>query len=161
MNSIKKLYHSLRPRKVETLVYRFDLDEQSIPSIAVSDIIQVETNKVDNGRRIFKALINDAVINRNYLYKNNLLALQLGYKHLPLIGGCSTDEQFRGRNIYPYMLIQILHWVKANKLARQVLIFVEPGNTPSINGIEKAGFKKLHHVILYRLLGLCIYKRYL
>lgn len=159
MRIIRKLYRQLRPRKVETLVYGFDLGRQTIPAVAVRDTIEVETHKVDNKRRIFRALVDGAEVNRNYLYTGNLLARQLGYRRLPLVGDCSTAEQCRGRNIYPYMLTQMLHWLKDNEAAQQVLIFVAPGNIPSVKGIEKAGFKKLRHVIVYRFLGMSMYKR--
>jgi hypothetical protein len=58
-----------------------------------------------------------------------------------LIGPCLTEENFRGRSIYP----RVLQYVVSN-LADDgygpFYIDSSPDNTPSIRGVEKAGFQR-------------------
>jgi hypothetical protein len=64
-----------------------------------------------------------------------------------LISGCHTSVAHRGRNIYP----AALNWVAdraREKGARQLLMFVNVENTPSLRAAAKAGFTKVMDVVL-------------
>ena len=54
------------------------------------------------------------------------------------IGPCYTMKDERGHGYYPYLLDKI---VNDNSL-NECFMIVSPSNTPSIRGIEKAGFEK-------------------
>lgn len=68
------------------------------------------------------------------------------------IGPCVTDDAYRGRGIYP----AVLRAIRARRTdARRLWVMAEAENTPSLRGIEKAGFrlvgrgrKRLHFFLL-------------
>lgn len=155
---IKKLYHQLKLRRIDTLVYTFNLHKDTIPALlpktTVATVVQEKP-----GKMLFSASVDGMVVNKNYTYKKNLLSRQLSYGHMPLIGGCSTIVPYRGQGIYPYMLTRILEWYRQNTALPEIAIFVAPDNISSIKGIEKAGFTFIENVTIYRLLGICIFKK--
>ncbi len=158
MSGLKKIYHQLKLRRIDTLVYAFNLLKDTIPVIQTPPGLTTErTEKVN--QTLFAGLMDGNAVSKNYVYKKNLLSRQLGYTRMPLIGGCSTIEAYRGRGIYPFMLTQILQWHKNHITQPDIAIFVAPDNIASIKGIEKAGFRFVEHVTIYRLLGMCIYKK--
>jgi len=71
------------------------------------------------------------------------------YNKLPLFQGdksyyiffCHTFSEYRGKNIYPYVLTQICRDVE--KKSGVVFISTDVDNISSQKGIEKAGFEKL------------------
>ena len=116
----------------------------------------IDRNKKNNNV-CFAVFDQDKIIHTTWVFKNKLLASQLGYKHLLTIGDSVTGEAYRGRGIYPAVLSSIRQQFKHYGL----IIFTEPGNTASQKGILKAGFIKLYRFKLVRLLGMKIYlKRY-
>ena len=58
-----------------------------------------------------------------------------------MIGPCLTSESFKGRRIYPTMLKHVVNSMASGGIERSY-IYTHPSNTPSIRGIENAGFKK-------------------
>ena len=53
------------------------------------------------------------------------------------IGNCKTEPAFRGRGIYPYML----KYIMADNPNTIFKMTIREDNTPSINGVKKAGFE--------------------
>ena len=58
------------------------------------------------------------------------------------IGPCSTEQDYRGRGIYPRVLTHIL----VNGGYQSYYMLVHDTNTASIRGIEKAGFSRIGQV---------------
>ncbi len=58
------------------------------------------------------------------------------------IGPCFTHPQYRGQGIYP----MVLDYITQTKNGNHFYMLVHPTNTPSIRGIEKAGFNKIGKV---------------
>lgn len=54
------------------------------------------------------------------------------------IGPCYTIDKYRGKGLYPYLLMEIMK----DNLDKNIYIFTEKDNISSQNGIEKAGFIK-------------------
>lgn len=158
MPGFKKLYHQLKLRRIDTLVYTFNLRTDIIPVVQPKTALTTEITK-GPAQMLFAAKVNGMIVGKNYTYEKKLLSRQLGYAQMPLIGGCSTVDAYRGQGIYPYMLTQILQWYKDNTTLPHIAIFVAPDNISSIKGIEKSGFTFIEHITIYRLLGLCIYKK--
>lgn len=78
-----------------------------------------------------------------------------GMKHKEKeIGFCYTHEKFRGKGIYPFVLISIL-----KELNKVTFMIVHKDNTPSIKGIEKAGFQYARS--LNRVQTIYFYPRYM
>lgn len=63
-----------------------------------------------------------------------------------------TFTQFRGKGIYPAILVKIQNYLKEKK-CRRVFICVEKNNLSSIKGIGKAGFVYLKHITLIKIFG--------
>ena len=53
------------------------------------------------------------------------------------IGNCKTEPAFRGRGIYPY----VLKYIMGNNPNLIFKMIIREDNTPSINGVKKAGFE--------------------
>lgn len=57
------------------------------------------------------------------------------------IGPCRTEEDWRGRNIYPF----VLKWIAAGELEEQgrAFLIISEKNKSSMAGARKAGFQKM------------------
>jgi len=95
-------------------------------------------------------LANLAWVTRNFLELEEGLNLQepdsVG------IFDCLTFPRYRSRGFYTESLVQLVLEAKAEGVA-QALIAVDPGNLPSIKGIERAGFEPLFQLSRLRRLG--------
>jgi len=88
-------------------------------------------------------------------YPYNKLSLFQGEKS-HYIFFCHTFSEYRGKNIYPYVLTQICKDVEKN--SGVAFISTDVDNIPSQKGIEKAGFRRLC-TLKYRNVGnICKYK---
>lgn len=70
---------------------------------------------------------------------------RLSYDEL-YIHGCYTNSQFRGMNIFPHVLEQVINHFKHAGLVQRIFISSRVENIPSIKGIRKAGFHYLFSV---------------
>jgi RimJ/RimL family protein N-acetyltransferase len=59
-----------------------------------------------------------------------------------LVGPCMTQAEARGRSIYPRVLRQAVHTLRAQGHG-PFYIYAATTNAPSLRGIEKAGFRRL------------------
>ena len=71
---------------------------------------------------------------------NRLHFLGIIDKQGPTIGNCFTHNDYRGHGIYPAMLNLITNKLLVEEKVLEVFVIVDVHNTPSIKGIEKAGF---------------------
>ena len=86
------------------------------------------------------------------------------YNKLPLFQGekshyiffCHTFSEYRGKNIYPYVLTQICKDVEKN--SGVVLISTDVNNISSQKGIEKAGFRRLCILKYKNIANICKYR---
>jgi ribosomal protein S18 acetylase RimI-like enzyme len=67
-----------------------------------------------------------------------------------------TFAEYRGQNLYPALLQRILEQSHQEGL-RRALIFVLSENTPSIRGVQKAGFREFQRVTYCDILGFSRY----
>ena len=88
-----------------------------------------------------------------YLY--NKLSLFQGEKS-HYIFFCHTFSEYRGKNIYPYVLTQICKDVEKN--SGVVLISTDVNNISSQKGIEKAGFRRLCILKYRNIANICKYR---
>ncbi|MFA0961210.1 hypothetical protein AB9P05_05360 [Roseivirga sp. BDSF3-8] len=153
------LVRKLRPVKIDQLIYvvtaadnhpspavRFDKDTAKIR------LVQDSKDKVSY--RLF--LDGNQVHRSNVFYATHFLKT-IGKYGFPVIGDCHTDDSCRGMGIYPYMLVHI--YKELLQSHKEVYILVSPENTPSIRGIEKAGFRKTHRVRTTRIGPLYVGKK--
>lgn len=63
---------------------------------------------------------------------------------------CETAPIARGKNIYPYVISEIAKEFSG----KDVLICVNEKNTPSVNGVKKAGFKPMQLISIFAILGI-------
>ena len=116
----------------------------------------IDRNKNSNNL-CYAVFDKEKIVHTSWIFRNKLLAKQLGNNNALTIGDSVTAEAYRGMGIYPAVLSNIAQHFENY----QLIIFTEPANTASQKGILKAGFTKLYRFKLIRLLGLKIYlKRY-
>ncbi len=76
----------------------------------------------------------------------------------PMIGNCNTLATARGRGLYPALLLEC-----SAELARrgyaEAVITCSPDNAASIRGITKAGFSRLHHLVVWIALSRLVLAR--
>ncbi len=64
---------------------------------------------------------------------------------VPLISNCFTEPAWRGKRLYPRMLKRVCRDLSEAGHSN-ISISCEPDNVSSIKGIQRAGFKGVHHV---------------
>jgi ribosomal protein S18 acetylase RimI-like enzyme len=67
-----------------------------------------------------------------------------------------TFAEYRGHNLYPALLQQMLHAGRQQGL-RRALIFVMSDNMASIRGVQKAGFREFQRVTYRNIFGFARY----
>jgi hypothetical protein len=111
-------------------------------------------NKLSSNNECYAVFVDGALAHVTWLFRKKLLTKQLGGKNVNSAGDSFTYNQYRGRGIYTHVLKTIAE--RANK---DIIIYVDEDNFPSIKGIEKAGFKKRYSFTIWRLLGVKIWSR--
>lgn len=148
------------------------------PAPAAFDIVVVDRNSIgtasvaDIERQVF---VNDNVDYRAGLTQDDMLfaavagdgrVLSYGfvlfrsfYKRVlrepidvPMIGNCFTEPEARGRGLYPALLRAMCDEL-ARRGHRRVIISCAPDNVASRRGIERAGFRAVHHLVSVVLLS--------
>lgn len=71
---------------------------------------------------------------------------------------CLTFPEHRSKGHYTESLIQLAEEARTTEAA-VVLIAVDPGNLPSVKGIERAGFKPLYRLARSRRIGRTVWHR--
>lgn len=160
---MKALIKKIKFKKIESLVYS-NKNNDIIEDTAIKYSLQIfkegeKTNihHVDN-KKFYRAYVvfdEQKFVHVSCMFKNNLLAAQLGYKNAFTIGECVTSNNYKGQGIYP----SVLKKIKADYKNDQLIVFVQPNNLASIKGIEKAGFHKLYQFIMYRFLGINLFTK--
>jgi hypothetical protein len=159
---MKKRIKKLFPVKIEALAYYlpkkpqvelmgqpFEIKIFTTDSLSGIKKIDLKLNKSNSCYAVF---INNELAHTTWLFKNKLLTNQLGEKNVFTVGDSLTNEKFRGKGIYPYVLRYI-----SMEAERPVIIYVDESNISSIKGIEKAGFIKKYSFSMLRLLGIKIW----
>lgn len=160
---MKAIIKKLKFKKIESLVYTNKPDDL-VENADIKYSLQIfnagaKTNihHVDS-KKYYKAyLVTDEgkFVHVSCMFKNNLLAKQLGFNNAYTIGECVTSNNYKGQGIYP----SILKKIKADYKKELLIVFVQPNNIASIKGIEKAGFHKLYQFVMYRFLGINLFTR--
>ena len=153
--AVENIVFSTKPGddlKILPLLFQLKVFEKNIKT----GINIIDRNK--NSNNVCYAVFDNEKINHtSWVFKDKLLAKQLGYNNALTVGDSVTDEKYRGMGIYPAVLSSIMQQFKNT----QLIIFTEPANTASQKGILNAGFIKLYRFKLIRFLGMKIYlKRY-
>ena len=128
------LLNKLKPFPVDLLLYGFkkstDLPEPFIKDFPFT---------IDFSAKESQFIIEHAgkLIHKSRLFTKSLLLKRFGYKQpFVTIGDCVTDDNFRGKGIYPTV---IRHIIRKFAATHDVYMLVAPTNIASIQGIKKAG----------------------
>jgi hypothetical protein len=129
-------FKKLKPYKVDLLLFGLNKSDQVIiPEFKLEYPITF-----DSEISTFLVKDGDVVIHKSKIFNRSLLLKSFGFKQpLMTIGDAFTDDNYRGKGIYPAVLERIVckHLQEAS-----LYLLVSPENIPSIRGIEKAGFSK-------------------
>ncbi len=89
------------------------------------------------------------VIHTSYVFSRCFKFPFLGKKDF-IIGPCFTHPDFRGKGIYPMVLDYIVNLL--GEKDTKFYMVVDSENTPSIKGIEKAGFERCGEIFKTKIL---------
>ncbi len=149
---LRRLVRYCQPAHIDTLMYEVQLDAYQT-QIPAKIELSIEKTTLPT-LVVYKALSENNEVHRSHLYHDVLVSSQFGYGKFPAIGDCVTHPEYRGLGIYPHVLSYILRDLQADGQTQRVYIFVAPDNTPSIRGIEHAGFKFVARLKGTRIAGL-------
>lgn len=147
------------------LVIKNITDIENIPSdkIHALDSLKYELNNhIINGGMLFCVIVNKAIAHQSWVTtcsdnRIDPVSPFIKYDRAAYIGRCETASNFRGKGLYPQVLLAICG-VLAEKGVEEALLTVLPDNHSSISGIKKAGFREKGRGRLDVLLGNCFWK---
>lgn len=87
-------------------------------------------------------IVEDGVYVHSSTLFNKLNILKLIQKKGPAIGDCYTNPDYRGNSIYPFVINYISNEMLIENKIKELFIIVNSDNRSSLQGVEKAGFKK-------------------
>lgn len=150
----------------ELLIFEKQVDDH-IPAIKTrikvdANITTIETfNTLKINGKIKKVLVDNirkgnlcfVIINNKKLIHHSCVSFKDKYRapiddtivireNEAYIYGCWTSPEYRGISLYPYMLTEIVHYLR-DKSIKRVFIDVWVNKIASMKGIKKAGFHKL------------------
>jgi hypothetical protein len=160
---IKKILHALSPHKVDVYVYLFDLKKE-IPDLQPRiglDVEMRERKEFFEKGYAFTARHEGRLANETQLVFSSMLARQLGYKGVPILGNGITFPEFRGNNIHGFMLATILKFYRDKKEQYKVYMFIDTNNHTVMKVMGKLGCERLFRAKVSRLLGIVIKKEIL
>ena len=137
---MKKILKRFRIVHIDAFIYKMShFIEYKAPNFKY----QIEKSRKKN-RWCYTIKEGNTLVHVSYLY-DSVFLLKLLEKNGPVIGDCHTNRQFRGQSIYPKVINKIaLETLREG--FKEVFIVVNPENSSSIKGIEKAGFIKFASV---------------
>lgn len=133
---MKKAFKYLRIVKVDIFVYRMD---EPVRLDFGPTGFELQSKKTVHGRIRYFMDDNGKFVHSSEVFPR-LNVLKLIKKSGPAIGNCVTSEAYRGKSIYPNVINRIASNLLLNENSGEVFIIVNRDNTPSVRGIEKAGF---------------------
>lgn len=141
-----KLLKKLKPYKVDTLLY--GLEKSSSKNF--QEVLPLDYPVFfDSKESLFKITLGETLVHKSKIFHKSRLLNAFGF-HGPmiLIGDCFTNDQYRGKGIYPAVISHILNkFIPKNN----VYMLVSPENIPSIRGIEKAGLRLIGRLRCLRI----------
>lgn len=131
------LFKKFKPYQVDLLLFGLNKSERDIiPEFKLDYPLTF-----DEKTSTFLVKDEDVLIHKSKVFKKSLLLKNFGFKQpLMTIGDCFTNDDYRGKGIYPAVLERI---VSKHLKDSSLYLLVSPQNIPSIRGIEKAGFSKI------------------
>ena len=146
-----KFLKKLQLIKIDVLVFRMT-KETMLPFPDLGWMIQ---NKIiSKGKKKYFIVDKGSSIHQSVLY-DKVHLLKLVKKRGGAIGDCVTHPDHRGKSIYPFVIHHIANEILVKNTNQEVFMIVNRDNQDSINGIEKAGFKKYASIQTKR--WLCFY----
>lgn len=172
-NFIKKVFKKFIFDKNEVIVYSSSLEKTHIlqPKIKckfmeITDLDEfggligrenVEERMLE-GDKLFGMIEENKVIHSSWLKFNEMNITEVRHrikleKGEACIYDSYTDEDFRGKGLYPSMLSCLRKFLKEKGFTK-AYIYVESDNEASVKGIEKAGFVKETAIKYIMLFGI-------
>jgi hypothetical protein len=137
------VYFLIDPKVVDSKV--FSIDGYAIQKFTRSyPSKDISINEILENRKCICYAVqnNDLYVHKSWVYFDTLILRKIGSpSRNPIIGDCFTDPNFRGNHLYPQVLAHIIGDIFTNYQIDHLFILVSTKNTPSIKGIERAGFK--------------------
>lgn len=144
---IKYFKKYIRIVLIDVLVYRISRPTpfQSAKKYAI------ERQKTSNNKTKYYIKEDDRIIHSSCLFKS-VHILKLIHKKGPAIGDCFTNNEHRGKSIYPFVINSIANEIITECGFPEIFILVNSNNFNSIRGIEKAGYVLHSQIVTKRFL---------
>jgi hypothetical protein len=133
---INKILKQFKIIHIDVIIYF--LDSNNISEDKNIDY-KIENEFINQNKKRFFVTIDGKLAHESYLFKKIFL-LKLINKKGPAIGECFTNEEFKGKSIYPFVINHIAREEILKNKQKEVFIIVNSDNVSSIRGIVKAGF---------------------
>lgn len=137
---------------IDLLVYK--ITEEQLVDAPQSPNIQLTSSEIDYEHKgtnlIYTLKYQEQIIHKSTVFQNVHVLRLIDQKKNIAIGDCFTQNGFRGKSIYPFMINTIAK-EQLKQGHEEIFILVAPNNIPSIRGIEKAKFIKHSHIQAKRL----------
>jgi len=158
IGNFKKFMNKLKLQEIRVLVYegnvrtthKFNSATEIFSTINSRSEFDLIDSRCNYNKEAFYITQNGALAHVSWLFKNKLLARQLGFKRHYIIGDCFTTESFKGKGFYGITISHIIHSFPF----KDFVLFIEPHNFSSIRGIEKIGLSLVGDYSVFRFLGI-------
>jgi GNAT superfamily N-acetyltransferase len=168
--TLKNVLRRLLPHRIDTLLYSMPSDLARALPESVLPIRRYTANqpsgvasldrRLSSSREYYLVVEDGALAHWTWLHWSVRLPRQCGFDSgAPVVADSYTNDEFRGRGIYPEVLRHIARDVALRRTIGCVYGLVAPTNDASIRGLEKAGFKRVARLKGTRIVGLLVRKR--
>jgi RimJ/RimL family protein N-acetyltransferase len=167
-SDLRQLLRAASPTAINDLLFVGEESAQVCPhrprfpvSITYFSTKQLSgVNRIDERltphRSAYVVFCNGEIVHESWVRFDTTTPSQYGFdSHVPVIESF-TARSYRGNSICPYVLSNIVRDLKTRQIANRIYALVQPTNSASIRGLEKAGFQLHAHLKGTRLLGLYI-----
>jgi hypothetical protein len=128
----------LKVTTIDMLVYAMTQDDIAVAPPILDPGFIVSQATLPDGKKLYSITEKGQTVHKSFVFEK-LRLLRLIGKDGPAIGDCYTNEDYRGKAIYPFVINKIARDLLSSGVA-EVFIIVGRDNHSSIRGIEKAGF---------------------
>ncbi|MDR6846433.1 hypothetical protein [Flavobacterium granuli] len=132
---------------IDVLVYRIS----SPTHFLTAKRYTIEKQKISINKIKYYIEENNKIIHSSCLFMS-LHILKLIHKKGPAIGDCFTNNEHRGKSIYPFVINSIANEIISENGSSEIFILVDSNNFNSIRGIEKAGYVLHSKIVTKRFL---------
>jgi ribosomal protein S18 acetylase RimI-like enzyme len=150
------------PLGIEPLEFRFPVDQETLESLVFEAGERERTaiqQYLQKGEQLAVIVDGDVVACRGLVRSSGYISLEGDRQFRALQSGelfihyCRTNSDYRGKRLYPELLVQIVDILREDRTGTHISISCRANNTPSIKGILRSDFTLKHEAWTLGFLG--------